>query len=96
MQSADCIQSVSQYLPVLDEGVEKSFILFVYQVRNNESDATIIGIKNQQQARESQLIPVAHELTDDHYFVVAKKELSDEELYKLPMYALYLELLEFP
>lgn len=54
-------------------------------MRDNESDATIIGIENQQQARENQLIPVAHEITDDHYFVVVDKSISDDQLYKVPM-----------
>lgn len=56
-------------------------------MHDNESDATIIGIENQQQARESQLIPVAHEITDDHYFIAVDKSLkSDDQLYKVPMY----------
>lgn len=59
--------------------------ILLFQVRDNVSDATIVGIENQQQARESQLLPVAHEITDDHYFIVVDKMLSDDQLYKVPM-----------
>ena len=55
-------------------------------MHENGSDATIIGIESQQRARESQLIPVAHEITDDHYFIAFDKTLSDEQLNKEPMY----------
>lgn len=55
-------------------------------MRDNESDAAIIGIKNQQQARESQLLPVAHEITDDRYFIAMDKSVKDDaQLLKLPM-----------
>lgn len=55
-------------------------------MRDNESDATIISIEeNQRLARESQLIPVAHEITDTRYFIVVDKRVSDDELHKLPM-----------
>lgn len=56
-------------------------------MHDNESDAAIIGIENQQRARESQLLAVAHEITDDHYFIVVDKSLSDDQLNKAPMYA---------
>lgn len=55
-------------------------------MRDNSSDATVIGIENQQKARESQLMAVAHEITDDHYFIVVDKALSDDQLYKVAMY----------
>lgn len=58
----------------------------ILSVRNNESDATIVGISHQQFARESQLIPVAHETTDNHYYIVVEKNLKDDQLYKVPMY----------
>lgn len=55
-------------------------------MRNNESDATIIRVEeNQRYARESQLISVAHETTDVRYFIVIDKSLSSDQLYKLPM-----------
>lgn len=85
--SSDCIQSVSNELcRDQSEWIRKLIVIF-FQVQNNDSDSTIIAIKSQQQARENQLVPIAHELSDDHYFVVVTKDLSDEQLYKLPMYA---------
>ncbi|XP_031622773.1 transferrin [Contarinia nasturtii] len=57
----------------------------IQSVRSGESDAAIITIKNRQKARESQLIPIAHELSDIHYFVVVDKELSNELLATTPI-----------
>lgn len=60
--------------------------ILLFQVRDNVSDATIVSVENQQQARESQLLAIAHEITDDHYFIAVDKTLSDDQLYKVPMY----------
>lgn len=42
-------------------------------------------MKNQPKAREKQLNPIAHELSDVHYFVTVEKELSNELLATIPM-----------
>lgn len=61
-------------------------MFLILKVRNEESDAAVVTIKNQQKAREAQLIPVAHELSDDHYFVVVKKDLNNDLLATTPVY----------
>lgn len=57
-------------------------------MHENGSDAAIIGIEDQQKARESQLIAVAHEITDDHYFIAVDSKAVDNEalFHKVPMY----------
>lgn len=60
--------------------------MFIFKVHDGESDVVIVTIKNQQKAREYQLIPVAHELSNDHYYVVVSKDLNNDLLAKTPMY----------
>lgn len=56
-----------------------------FKVSTNDSDVAVLGLKDQERAKENLLMPIVYEEYDAHYVIVAKKDLSKDTLNETPM-----------
>lgn len=54
----------------------------VHNVQTNQSDVTVLAANEQEKAKASLLNPILLEYLDEHYVIVAGKDLSEEDLMK--------------
>lgn len=56
-----------------------------FKVSTNDSDVAVLRFKDQERAKENLLIPIAYEEYETHYYIIAKKGLSKDDLIQTPM-----------
>ena len=63
----------------------------VHNVQTNQSDVTVLAANEQEKAKASLLNPILLEYLDEHYVIVARKDLSEEDMKKANMWVVPLK-----